>query len=159
MSEEIPTKSKPPAAAMKDQLDAIATDVQGLVQRQRQTGEIATLLADARDTIQEAVGVLHDQGLEMLQELRRLQQQPSVPPRTQLEPWILLTILALTIAGSMAFGYWQAPKPKYDGLASQIDTVLTQTYPWLPKAVQDELSAVYQRQGIAGPGQRQKGKP
>jgi|SRR5262245_1992752 len=159
MSEDAPIKSKPPAAAMKEQLDAIATDVQGLVQRQRQTGEIATLLADARDTIQEAVGVLHDQGLELLQELRRLQQTPPRTPRQPLEGWVILIIVGLTIAGSMAFGYWQAPRPKYDGLASQIDTVLTQTYPWLPKAVQEEVSAVYQRHGIAGPGQRQKGKP
>ena len=75
--------AKPPAVAMKETLDQIATTLATLVTHQQKQADSGSLLADCRRHHHRTVGVMHSQTRDMLQ---RLDSAPAahapVPPAT-----------------------------------------------------------------------------
>jgi hypothetical protein len=165
MSEE-----KPPALAMKEALERIEDVLLDMGKAARDSAtqhktsgeELATLLGDCRDTITEAVGVMHSQTSDLLQMMDVVQQQmgsrAEATPPTQARPWRLLlaaTGVGIVVASLGAWALW--PDTRYWQLALGVDGVLTQQYPGLGKPLQEQLNAVYAGAGIQTPGKRQKG--
>jgi len=127
------------------------------VKHQEQQGTLGMLLADCRDTITEATGVMHSQTSEVLHRLDMLPQCLQPPPRCGLPAW--QAWLCGGLVGALLLGgawlLWPRPRGVYDQLLGAVDAVLVQHYATLPTPVQQQLSAAYARQGVQGPGQRQ----
>ena len=161
---------KPPALAMKEALERIEDALDGLGKAARETTAahkadaegLAMLLGDCRDTITEAVGVMHSQTSDLLQMMDIVQQQmgsrQEAAPKTQARPWrwlLAATGVGVVVASLGAWALW--PDTRYWQLALGVDGVLTQQYPGLGKPLQEQLNAVYAGVGIQAPGKRQKG--
>jgi len=144
---------KPPATAIKEALEAMQLTLEQLVAQQKQHGALGLLLADCRDTITEAVGVMHSQGSDILQRLDQV-QRPQQPFALAWKPWIWGGLLGAMLVGLVWAGV--PPRPsRYESLLSAVDAVLVQHYTTLPKGVQEELHTIYGRLGIQSPGTRQ----
>jgi hypothetical protein len=120
-----------------------------------QHGDAALLLADCRDTITEAVSVLHSQLTTVLQGVQALQAPPATPTRGFMG-WLMLAgaCAALAIMGA-AIWVWSV-RP-YSQLGLSLDAALVQHYPQLPRPVQDSLTTIYGQYQFQPPGARQKG--
>jgi len=165
MSEE-----KPPALAMKEAIERIEDYLleMGKTTREKATQDktdqeaLAILLGDCRDTITEAVGVMHSQTSDLLQMMDVVQQQmgsrQEAHPTRLAWPWRLLGAavgIGVLVASIGAWALW--PDQRYWQLALGVDGVLAQQYPALGKPLQEQLNAVYAGVGIQAPGKRQKG--
>jgi hypothetical protein len=165
MSEE-PLQDKPPAAQMRDDLKNIIRLLQGIAGHQEKLSELGLLMADARDTVTEAVGVFHSQGMDLQQGMETLlqrvaaRQEPARPTgwRKPLPLWLsMLAVGAVLLLGTLGV-WWRWPSTQYHTLAVRLDQVLTEQYPNLPKGVQERVIAAYGQEHIQAPGQRQGGK-
>ena len=89
---------------------------------------------------------------------------PPFPPRPWWERGALVAVLCGHVV-LLGLGGWLVlqPRPKvttgYEQTLGAVDSVLTQHYVTLPKMVQEQLNAVYARQGLQSPGQRQPPPP
>jgi hypothetical protein len=80
--------------------------------------------------------------------------------------WVLVGTTLAGLVGTLALGgilLMRQPRPQGSMGAEQalaaVDTVLAQAYPSLPKQTQEALNAVYARQGLPSPAQRQPQQP
>ena len=78
---------------------------------------------------------------------------PSRDPQTSLGRGVVAGLL-LAVAGLVGWQVWHPPELSYVQAVSALDTTLVQVWTTLPKPVQEQLSATYQRLGLTPPGQR-----
>jgi hypothetical protein len=157
MSEDTDGKPQPPAVAMKASLERLEALLGGMAQQQAQQQDLGLLLADCRDTITEAVGVMHSQGSDILRQVGLLTQQLARPAPPRWPTWWGLVAVGVVVLG-LAVGVWRLwPETRYNGLALALDGVLVQHYTTFARPVQEQITTVYARHGVLGPGQRQKG--
>jgi hypothetical protein len=113
---------------------------------------IIVLLADCRDTLTEAVGVMHSQGSDILERL-------STPPqrrRPAWQAWAAGSLVGLLLlGGGWVLGSWQPPITTRDTrLLRQVDMALVRTWSTLPAPLKQELTALYGKEHLQGPGTR-----
>ena len=149
----------PPATAIKTALEQLTQQVETLLAQPPPLAALPALLTEVSQTVQEAVGLMDEQGQIVRQQLQAVLQRLTPPPRRPPRAWWVLALLCLTVGllGGAGLLWWHGPPARYDALALGVDTVLTQQYPALPKTVQEQLTLVYQQYGLTTPGQRQKG--
>jgi hypothetical protein len=167
MSEHTTTTQKPPAASMLDALEEMSTALSLIAAQQAQwqdkwTG-LGTLLTDLRDIVRESTELMHEQTQEMGQKVERLTQQaaqPLVPER----PWwhwrrplSWALVLGLLLIAGVGLWKFQGTAPPLDALARDLDSVLVQGYPQLPKGLQDKINTLYSQHQFQAPGKRQQG--
>jgi hypothetical protein len=165
MSEDT-LQDKPPAAQMRDDLKNIVRLLQGITAHQEKLSELGLLMADARDTVTEAVGVFHSQGMDLQQGMEVLLQRVAAKQeqdrprgwRRPLPVWMSVAVLGGVLTLTSLGVWWRWPSTQYHALAVRLDQVLAEQYGSLPKGVQERLTAIYGQEHIQAPGQRQGGK-
>jgi hypothetical protein len=120
-----------------------------------QHGDAALLLADCRDTITEAVSVLHSQLTTVVQGVQALQAPPATPTRGS-GGWLVLAGACVALA-LMGAALWVWSVRPYSQLGLSLDAALVQHYSQLPRPVQDSLTTIYGQYQFQPPGARQKG--
>ena len=157
---ELP-KNKPPAAAMQDTLASIQVTLAKLVRQDQKDKDLGMLMADCRDVMTEAVGMLHTQLTDVLALLDRLLQGSTAVPTKpgRIRPWYWGAsgaVVGLLLGASL---WWMASSrgARYEALAGALDGVLVQQYGVLPKGTQEALNAIYVQGHFQPPGQRVKG--
>jgi hypothetical protein len=159
------TQQKPPAASMLDALEEMGATLSLIAAQQTQWQErwvgLGTLLTDLRDIVQESTELMHEQTREMGQKVERLTQQAARAPVRERPwwhwrhplPWAL--VLGLLLSAGVGLWKFQGTPPPLDALARDLDSVLVQGYPQLPKGLQDKINALYSRHQFQAPGKRQ----
>ena len=64
-------------------------------------------------------------------------------------------MLVLMLAGLVGWQVWHPPEMRYARALGALDATLGQQWGSLPRAVQEQLSATYDRGGMVSPGDRQ----
>jgi hypothetical protein len=126
-------------------------------------GKLVDGFLEVEKILQDAVVLMEEQAQALGPVLHRVDEHlrapaPVAPHAMRLWTWQHLVLVAgVLLVGAalhLAVLRWGNPA-RYDGLALAVDAVLTQQYQALPRPVQEQLTLVYQQQGIKGPGQRQ----
>jgi len=102
---------------------------------------------------------LLDRMIEVEHQMKQGQARATPPPWWQdWRGWVWHGAVVGSLVGAV-WGYtlWAALPLK--PLALGLDRVLVQTYPSLPKPVQEQVSTVYGQVHLEGPGKRQGKKP
>jgi hypothetical protein len=126
-------------------------------------GKLVDGFVEVEKILQDAVVLMEEQAQALGPVLQRVEAHlrapaPVAPHAMRLWTWPnVLLVSGVLLVGALlhlAVLRWGIPD-RYDGLAMAVDAVLTQQYQALPRPVQEQLTLVYQQQGIKGPGQRQ----
>ena len=146
---------------MQDTLASIQVTVAKLVRQDQKDKDLGMPMADCREVMTEAVGMLHTQLTDVLALLDRLLQGSTPAPvkPARFRPWALGVtglVLGLMVGGSV---WWMTSTrgARYEALAGALDGVVVQHYGALPKGVQEALHAAYVQGHFQPPGQRGKG--
>ena len=143
---------KPPAQQMKEGLERLTQGMQILLDAQKEHQAALVLLADVRDSVTDTMGVLNTQMSEVLHGLQIL-QAPAIPaPVSKVQPW-MFGAGGMLMGMLLVLGAWTLwPASPLQGFAVALDAAITQQWAQIPRAAQENLTAVYKQYRYAPPG-------
>jgi len=150
---------------MATRLDAMDTVIGimaqqfGEVREQLVKGEkISTLLTESHTMTTEAVGVLHTQGMDLQQQLDRLNQRLGVPaaaPTWWQQWWRAVATGGVVVVLSAGVAWWWWPEMRWQPLGLKLDAAVVEQWPALSK-VHERFLGIYSELRIKPPSERQQ---